>query len=500
VAAIALDRIAAYLAFAGLLGVGGYLISEQPASNSAVAGVATRLAELDARISALPPVDPALRIELDELKSSVETWALRSAAAESKLDDLEMHFAALAPADPDLRSDLGALQAALENRIARLEENVSVASPGTQALDRKVAELEAAIVHDRTLLADLHVLRSSLDVLTAGRAADRTQFEERLANLDRRLSDLPVPDASLRSDVDALKAAVQAVSNGNAAVRDDLDKRFAELDGRIAGLIEAGARSPLGQTTVEPKLAELDAGVSAQAASDPTLRADLDVLKSTFDGWRSESATTRETLNEKLAELGELIAALPTPDPGLRADFERLEALVETQSMQAAARAAELEERLASLDTARAESGNLQASAQLSAELSRLEGRIAAFEHVQRQPKAPSRVLETFYFRNASSELGDEEAEKLRGLADKMAGGSIRVAIIGFTDTVGPADYNRSLSQRRAAKVRTLLLGLGVEPASIISVDGVGEDGTPIRTSDGEALATNRAVVIYAYE
>ncbi len=462
-AAATLDRIAAYVAVAGVIGIGAYLIGEQPASRKTVAGVATKLAELDARISASPAADATLRADIDELKSSVEGWAVRTVAAEHGLADLNTHFAALVPPDPILRADLSALQAALETRIARLEENVSAISPETEALAGKVAELDA--------------------------------------RLERRLSNLSAPDASLRSEVDTLKTAVQAISDGNAAVRAELDNKLAEIDRRMADLIAGDAASPLVQAGLGTKLAELDVGASALAAPDPGIRADLDALKSTFEGWRSESDRAGEILNNKLAELGRLVAALPTPDPSLRTELETLRAEVESQSTQAAASAAALELRLADLDALWSASRNPGADALPSAEaLSRLEVRVAEVEQAQRTPATSPRVLETLYFNNASSELGDEEAGKLRRIADMMAERSTRLAIIGFTDTVGPPDYNRSLSLRRAGKVRTLLLGLGVEPASIISVDGVGEDSTPIRTADGEALANNRAVVVYTYE
>jgi outer membrane protein OmpA-like peptidoglycan-associated protein len=462
VAAATLDRIAAYVAVAGAIGIGAYLVSEQPASTSAVNSVATKIAELDARISALPAPDPALRSDLDELRSTVEGWTARSVAAERSVAELEVRFAALVPADPGLRADLSLLQAALENRISRLEENAREASPETDALAAKVAELGS--------------------------------------QLDQGLASLPVPDVSLRGDLEALRAALKAVSDGHATVLAELDDKVADIDRRITAL-SADTRSPRVQAGVEAKLAELDAGISEPATSDPTLRADLDALKSTFDDWRMESAKSHATLSTKVAGLGQLLATLPTPDPNLRSDLETLRSAMESQSTQSAASTADLEMKLANLDALWAESSNARVDVLPSSEaLSSLEVRVADLEQARRKPARPTRVLETLFFKHASSELGDEESAKLRGLADRMAEGSLRVAIIGFTDTVGPPDYNRSLSLRRAAKVRTMLLGHGVEPTSIISVDGVGEDSTLVRTTDGEALANNRAVVVYTYE
>ena len=71
--------------------------------------------------------------------------------------------------------------------------------------------------------------------------------------------------------------------------------------------------------------------------------------------------------------------------------------------------------------------------------------------------------------------------------------GGLRLALIGHTDSVGTADYNKSLSYRRAEAVRDWLVQQGVA-ASRLTVDGRGRE-QPIADNNSEAgRAANRRV------
>jgi outer membrane protein OmpA-like peptidoglycan-associated protein len=67
------------------------------------------------------------------------------------------------------------------------------------------------------------------------------------------------------------------------------------------------------------------------------------------------------------------------------------------------------------------------------------------------------------------------------------------IEVAGHTDSVGGADANYSLSERRAKTVRDYLVRFGVEPARL-SVRGYGET-QPVAGNDSEAgRAENRRV------
>lgn len=97
-------------------------------------------------------------------------------------------------------------------------------------------------------------------------------------------------------------------------------------------------------------------------------------------------------------------------------------------------------------------------------------------------------------FRFNSAVLDLSAADTLRDLLAVLNGdGGLRLALIGHTDSLGTADYNRSLSERRAEAVRDWLVQQGIAAARL-TVDGRGRE-QPIADNATEAgRAANRRV------
>jgi OOP family OmpA-OmpF porin len=91
----------------------------------------------------------------------------------------------------------------------------------------------------------------------------------------------------------------------------------------------------------------------------------------------------------------------------------------------------------------------------------------------------------------ASSTVLDEVAATLVKRND------IRAEVAGHTDDRGAADYNRSLSQRRAESVRAYLLSKGVD-ASRLTARGYGEDSPIADNKTEKGRAENRRVELRA--
>jgi len=70
-----------------------------------------------------------------------------------------------------------------------------------------------------------------------------------------------------------------------------------------------------------------------------------------------------------------------------------------------------------------------------------------------------------------------------------------RIAVTGYTDLAGTAQYNQRLSERRAASVRAELVRLGI-PADEIATVGRGENDPVVKTADGVREPRNRRVEI----
>ena len=67
------------------------------------------------------------------------------------------------------------------------------------------------------------------------------------------------------------------------------------------------------------------------------------------------------------------------------------------------------------------------------------------------------------------------------------------VLVQGYTDTQGPAEYNRGLAQRRALVVKRFLVDLGV-PESAIKMTTMGQEGALCDDAGKECQEINRRV------
>jgi len=98
----------------------------------------------------------------------------------------------------------------------------------------------------------------------------------------------------------------------------------------------------------------------------------------------------------------------------------------------------------------------------------------------------------TIKFRTSSDEIEADSAPVIADLASVLKGcASVKVEIAGHTDNVGPPEFNKDLSQRRAQSVAKALEGQGVAADRMTAV-GYGEE-RPVASNDTrEGRALNR--------
>ena len=86
--------------------------------------------------------------------------------------------------------------------------------------------------------------------------------------------------------------------------------------------------------------------------------------------------------------------------------------------------------------------------------------------------------METYrvYFLLASSQLTDEAKQLLALVADAMRLNSIsRINLYGYTDSVGDATFNLTLSKERVDAVKVFLISLGVTQTRFAKAIGRGQ-------------------------
>lgn len=122
---------------------------------------------------------------------------------------------------------------------------------------------------------------------------------------------------------------------------------------------------------------------------------------------------------------------------GAAADAQRQAADAEARTREAQARAASLEAMMADLQAKKTERGMII-------------------------------TIGDVLFATGQATLTQAGMANLRKLADVLTQNPERTVLVeGFTDSVGSAAYNQELSEKRAAAVRSALLGMGVAPERV---------------------------------
>jgi len=109
-------------------------------------------------------------------------------------------------------------------------------------------------------------------------------------------------------------------------------------------------------------------------------------------------------------------------------------------------------------------------------------------------PPAPQRF--TLFFRFESEELTDTSRALVAQILEAVTRRPFpEVAVVGHTDTTGPAAINIELGLRRANAIRGLLVAAGID-AAVIDVSSHGEADLLVKTADEVLEPSNRRVEI----
>lgn len=102
----------------------------------------------------------------------------------------------------------------------------------------------------------------------------------------------------------------------------------------------------------------------------------------------------------------------------------------------------------------------------------------------------------TIYFDFDKSNIRNGENEKLDEIVNRIAADNPnQVVIAGHTDTAGPVNYNKWLSQRRADVVAEALKAKGVN-ASILDEKAYGKTDLAVPEPDNTPLQANRRTIV----
>lgn len=265
----------------------------------------------------------------------------------------------------------------------------------------------------------------------------------------------------------------------------------------------AAARTRLSQLQADPQLAGLAptalqeaeaAVVAAEAPSeDEALTRHLVVLadRKVDTAWARAEGRRAENERRTISEHGERARLDSRTREANRARSDAAAARIETDIAQQSAQSARAELLTArgEADLARLESSEARREADdLRQQLSELNARSTERGLVV--------TLGDMTFASGGATLGGGAVGDLGRLAaflNRFPGRTVQVE--GHTDSVGSADSNRRLSQRRAESVKSYLVARGIDPARI-TASGLGEEAPAASNDSGTGRQQNRRVEV----
>jgi OmpA-OmpF porin, OOP family len=124
-------------------------------------------------------------------------------------------------------------------------------------------------------------------------------------------------------------------------------------------------------------------------------------------------------------------------------------------------------------------------------------GLFAAYTATAQQRLPPNCTAYFVYFPTGSYALTPEDQDHIRAAAAMMQSTPTSVAtIVGKTDSVGSADFNEHLSQRRAEAVFEAFVYTNKIPEHRVQLTWTGEHLPFISTADEQAEALNRMAAV----
>jgi outer membrane protein OmpA-like peptidoglycan-associated protein len=429
---------------------------------------------------------------------------------------------------------LGADVAALKTQLSDLSTTLGDAPGKLAAFDARLASLEKA---PRVTVPDLSGVTGDVTALKSGLAALKTQIgdvaPEQLAALktqiDKVAASIPAPTdtSQLSTTVAALDGEVQALQTQLAQITSTTTSAPPEPSAPLEPAAPPGSSEQLATLqgdidALKAKIAAVDIGPVSTALGD--VKAQVDRLSTQVADLpvRSDLATLQARLDEIAnrpppavppatdiapleADIGELKTRVAAVETSGKADADIVAALrTELDGLTGRVGAIEGAGPNPELVALQASLGDLKQEITALAAGSDLKALQAAVTDLQNQPKPVAALkptlLSQIYFSRGSFKLSDAELAKLSELAAQLRDKSREVAVMGFSDTQGPAEFNRALSLKRASSVRKALLGYGIGASLVTSISGLGEDGPPVDTTDNSPEQANRTVMIYANE
>lgn len=286
-----------------------------------------------------------MRTQLEALRIELEAETSRAATVEADLDAvIEAHRQVDAER---IKAETARNQEA--SAKAKVEEELRVARERLDRVRNEAARVSESLEEESTQKALLQEELQSVRLALAGLETSRDAAEQKIATLERRVSELESVEASLRGELTEATARVAAVESQAAAevqelrVRYDVDIRAVRSEAEaIAGDRETirkeaeALRAEVSTVRAEVKSLQSEAetlraeGESNRGQTD-TLRTERDNAQRDRDAFKTERdsfKTERDILKSERDTLGKQASGIERERDALRKEAEALKTLV----------------------------------------------------------------------------------------------------------------------------------------------------------------------------
>ena len=256
-----------------------------------------------------------------------------------------------------------------------------------------------------------------------------------------------------------------------------------ELDGRLE---EAEDRA--GEAERRASLAEEDAEEALRSADQAETRERLSAEKAAEAETARREAEERERAAREAREEAERIADAAA---AARARAEEEKAAAEKREAESILSADKAWE-----EVARTKAEKTRLERRMRRELDRMQGALGRIAQTRREGLELVMTLDSssVEFDFDKADLRPENREILSRIAGVLLTfDDYGIQIFGHTDDVGSVEYNQTLSQERAERVKKYLEEAGVDPG-IMTTRGLGKTSPVVEGTDPEARQRNRRV------
>ncbi len=277
----------------------------------------------------------------------------------------------------------------------------------------------------------------------------------------------------------------------------DLGERLTGLSGQVEELGKRAEGAETRANAAEARAAEAEARAEsarseAGAAAESAAAAAVRERESAEQAKKAETARqAAEERERRAAEERKAAELLAQAEEAARKEAEARELAAQKERAEAQ-RAAEA----AHADAERAKAEKEALKRQMERELDRMESALGRIAKTRRTALGVVMTLDSsqIEFDFDKAELRPRNREVLARIAGVLLTfDNYGVQIFGHTDNIGTAEYNKKLSEKRAATVRDYLVKSGVSP-DVISTLGMGKSSPLVKGTDPASRQRNRRV------